>query len=376
MADDLNITRVRGYALTPEQAVPTRYHGRMDRAAMNIELVRVTLAGGAEGAASYMSGWAGRAMGCFVNEVAAVAEQIVGHNAGRRAALTQTLLEEAGEGPWMGISMVDCAMWDAYGRAVGQPVWRLLGGYRERIPVYASTEAFMTMEEYLDATKRFIAMGYPAIKFHMNTDPDFDLELVALITSAYGEGKVRFMTDQEQLCTFDDAVRLGQAMSKGPFDWLEAPLPDRDLDVYVALNEAVDVDILNAGNILVGLDNWHDGLSRKAWSRLRFDACNAGGISTAVKAMGLAKAMNVPVEIQSFGYQTAQLANLHVMLGMVGNTWFEHPAPSAPFDYPARSPIALDALGCVSAPRENGLGIEIDWAQVERDATVRFDSAG
>lgn len=375
MADDLDITRVRGYALTPEQSVPTRYHGRMDRAAMNIELVRVTLAGGAEGAASYLSGWAGRAMGCFVNEVAAIAEQIVGHNAGRRAALTQTLLEEAGEGPWMGISMVDCAMWDAYGRAVGQPVYRLLGGYRERIPVYASTEAFLTMEEYLDVTKRFIAMGYPAIKFHMNTDPDFDLELVALITSAYGEGKVRFMTDQEQLCTFDEAVRLGQAMSKGPFDWLEAPLPDTDLDAYVALNEAVDVDILNAGNILVGLDNWREGLSRNAWSRLRFDVCNAGGISTAVKAMGLAKAMNVPVEIQSFGYQTAQLANLHVMLGMVGNTWFEHPAPSAPFDYPARSPIALDALGCVSAPRENGLGIEIDWAGVEQDAEIVFDSA-
>ena len=79
-------------------------------------------------------------------------------------------------------------------------------------------------------------------------------------------------------------------MSKGPFDWLEAPLPDTDLDAYVELNRAVDVDIIPAGNTVVGLENWRIGLERKAWSRLRFNAASAGGVTTAIKAMGLARA--------------------------------------------------------------------------------------
>ena len=376
MTEDLRIARVRAYAVAPAGAPPTRYHGRMEPERMNAEIVRLTLANGAEGAASSLSGWSGREAGSVVRRIEALAGEALGADAATRSALTEALLAGADAGPWEGLSIVDCAMWDAYARAVGQPLWRLLGGYRERIPAYASTEAYLAIEDYLDATKRFVALGYPAVKFHMNTDPDFDLELVRVVTQAYGDGKVRFMTDQEQLQDFDEAVRLGEAMSRGPFDWLEAPLPDTDLDAYVELNGAVGVDVLPAGNTLVGLDNWRIGLERKAWSRLRFDACNAGGITTAIKAIGLARAMEVPVEIQSFGFGPAQQANLHVMLGMAGCTWFEHPAPSAPFDYPVRNPPALDAHGCVAAAGGPGLGVEIDWEDVEANAVCRFDSAG
>jgi L-alanine-DL-glutamate epimerase-like enolase superfamily enzyme len=360
--------------MTPRQTTPTRYHGRMERSAMSMELVRLTLSNGAEGAASYLSGYRGRETGCVVREIEAIAERVLGGDAGRRTEITERLLADGGEGPWEAVSVVDCAMWDAYGRSVGQPVWRLLGGYRERIPAYASTDAYLTLEEYLDDAKRYISMGYPAIKFHMNTDSDFDLEMVAAMTRAYGDGKVRFMTDQEQLCTFDEALRLGEAMSKGPFDWLEAPLVDTELEAYVELNRAVAVDVLPAGNTLVGMANWREGLARKAWSRLRFDVCNAGGISMALKAFGLARAMAVPVELQSYGFGPAQLANLHVMLGLAGATWFEQPAPSAPFDFPLRNPPRLDAMGCVAAPRDAGFGGEIDWADVEAQSKVTFDS--
>ncbi len=374
MDDDFKVTRVRAYAMTPRQTRPTRFHGRMDLEAMSIELARVTLASGAEGAASYLSGYSGRETGCVVREVEALADMVLGADVTRRSDVTDRMLKAAGAWQWACVSILDCAMWDAYGRAVGQPVWRLLGGYRERIPAYASTDAFMTLEEYFDAAKRLVAMGYPAIKFHMNTDSDFDVELVRAITRLYGDGRVRFMTDQEQLCTFDEAVRLGEAMSNGPFDWLEAPLPDRGLDAYVELNAAVGVDVLPAGNTLLGLENWREGLQRKAWSRLRFDVCNAGGLSVAPQAFGLARAMEVPVELQSYGFGTAQLANLHAMLGLSGGTWFEQPVPQESFDFPLSNPLRLDALGCIAAPGGAGFGAEIDWADVEAQATVRFDS--
>lgn len=376
MSDGLNIARIRAYAVAPAQAPPVRYTGRDDGLVqMNIEVVRLTLQDGSEGTASSFSGWLVSDGGSVVREIGRLAGDVLGESVAHRAALTEALLESAGEGPWPAISIIDGAMWDAYARSAGLPLWQLLGGYRACIPAYASTPAHLTIEAYLDDVRRFAAMGYRAIKLHMNTDPDFDLELVRAVTGAHGATGLRFMVDLERLYSFDDAVRLGEVLSRLPFDWMEAPLPDTDLGAYAELNEAVAIDILAAGNTLVGLENWAEGLGRGAWSRLRCDACNAGGVTTLVKAMGLARAMAVPLEIQSFGFQPSQHVNLHVMLGMAGCTWFEHPAPQAPYNYAARNPLSLTARGWVAAAEGAGLGLVMNWDEVDTDAFARFDSA-
>jgi len=375
MGTPTEIVRLRAYAYEPAVTPAVRLTGRDPQEKMTLELVRLTLADGSEGVCSAMSGRLG-SEAVVTGQVEALAGSLLGQDVAARAAITDGLLAEAGPGPWKGLSLLDCAMWDAYGRSVGLPVWRMLGGFRERIPAYASTDAFLTIEDYLDAAKRFVAMGYPAVKFHMNTDLAFDLELIEAVTQAYGDGRVRFMTDHEQVCTWDEALAIGEAMSRGPFDWFEAPLTDTDLDAYVALNAAVAVDILPAGNTLMGLDHWREGLTRKAWSRLRFDVSNAGGVTMAVKAMGLARACEVPVELQSYGFGPAQIANLHVMLGMPGATWFEQPAPAERYGVPVTNPPALDVHGCIGAGEAPGLGFDIDWQAVEDDAEVAFDTKG
>jgi L-alanine-DL-glutamate epimerase-like enolase superfamily enzyme len=283
------------------------------------------------------------------------------------------LLADAGDGPWEGISVIDCAMWDAYAQSVGQPLYQVLGGYQERIKTYASTAAFLTLQEYLDDVQRYAALGYPAIKLHLNTDLDFDLDMVRAVAAAHSD--LRFMADAEQCYTFDEALKLGKALDELPFDWLEAPLPDLDMDAYVELNKAIAIDVLPAGNALVGLQNWTEGLRRRAWSRLRCDVTNGGGITTVLKGVKLAQSMAVPVELQSFGYQPTQQANLHVMLGLEGCTWFEHPAPQEPYDYATRNPLMLDAQGCVGAADGPGLGLDVDWEEIATDAFATFDSS-
>jgi L-alanine-DL-glutamate epimerase-like enolase superfamily enzyme len=93
-----------------------------------------------------------------------------------------------------------------------------------------------------------------------------------------------------------------------------------------------------------------------------------------IKAIELARSMSVPVELQSFGFQPTQHANLHLMLGLGGCTWFEHPAPQEPYDYATRNPLMLDSQGCVAAAEGPGLGIDIEWEQIETDAFETFDS--
>ena len=374
MVDELDIARIRAYAVTPPLMPATRFTGRGQPIKMNIEIVRLTLVNGVEGIASCDSGWSDLQGGDVVRDITELSPRVLGCNVLDRETLTESLLADAGEGPWDAISLIDCAMWDAYARNEGKPLWKMLGGYQQSIDAYASTKAHLTIEEYLDDAERIAALGYRALKFHMNTDPDFDLDMVHAVASAHRDSNLRFMVDIEQCYTFDEALRLGKALDKLPFDWMEAPLPDRDLDAYVALNKAIAIDVLPAGNTLFGMKNWTDGLRRGAWSRLRTDATNAGGVTTVVKAMELARTMNVPVELQSFGFQPAQSVNLHLMLGLGGCTWFEHPAPHDPYDYATLNPVIVDSEGRIGAVEGPGLGINMDWDLVATDAFETFDS--
>ena len=181
-------------------------------------------------------------------------------------------------------------MWDAFGRAVDLPLYRLLGGVRERIPAYASSPVFDTVEGYLDYCRLIQGLGYPAVKFHTQCDPAFDLAMTKAVSEAFGPSGLRFMVDLEQLYSFDDAVALGRALTDMPCDWLEAPLTDTDIDAYAALRHAVGVDVIAAGNTIVELGDMADAIERGAWSRLRCDPCNVGGIQVAMKAMALAEA--------------------------------------------------------------------------------------
>lgn len=372
--DELNISRIRAYAVTPALMPAERYTGRESPTKTNIEVVRLSLANGLEGVASSISGWGGMKGGFVVRDIAGISSRVLGQNITHREVLTESLLADAGDGPWDAISVIDCAMWDAWARSVDKPLWQLLGGYRQSIKAYASSVANLTLEEYLDDMRHLAGLGYSAIKFHMNTDPDFDLDMVHAVATAGRDSGMRFMVDLEQCYTFDQAVKLGEAMTGLPFDWMEAPLPDNDLDAYVELNKAIAIDVLPAGNTLVGIDHWTEGLRRGAWSRLRCDVTNAGGITTALKSVELARSMNIPVELQSHGFQPAQHASLSLMLGLKGCTWFEHPAPQEPYDYATRNPLTLDSKGCVAAAAGSGLGLDVDWQQIETDAFATFDS--
>jgi L-alanine-DL-glutamate epimerase-like enolase superfamily enzyme len=197
--------------------------------------------------------------------------------------------------------------------------------------------------------------------------------MVKTIELYFPDSGLRFMVDLEQRYTLDDAVLLGETLDKLPYDWMEAPLVDSDIESYIELNKQVNVDILPAGNTLLGMEQWEQGLARKAWSRLRCDANNAGGITTVIDAIALAERFEVPVELQSYGYIANQMSDLHLMHSSRRCTWFEHPFPFDDYEFASNSGIRLDPQGRVSAPSASGLGLDLDWSQIEKAASRSFE---
>jgi len=299
---------------------------------------------------------------------------LIGRNVLQREAIAAEMLAARTAAIPDPESLIEIAMWDAAARAVDMPLYRMLGGARERIPAYASSPVFETVVEYLDYVRLIRGMGYPAVKFHTQCDPDFDLEMTSAVSAAFASTGLRFMVDLEQVYDYENALRLGLALSEMPCDWLEAPLDDTAIDAYAELRRAVGVDIISAGNTVVELPAMADAIERGAWSRLRCDPCNVGGISAATKAMALAGAHGLKTELQSYGYPLSQAANLHVMLGVPGCSYFEHPVPIEHYEYGCANPIRIEADGCVRAPDGPGLGLALDWDRIEADASRVLDS--
>jgi len=66
---------------------------------------------------------------------------------------------------------LDVALWDLIGKHVNMPLYKLLGGYRDRIKTYASTLTLETVEDYAKSVKEYVSRGYKAIKLHAWGDP-------------------------------------------------------------------------------------------------------------------------------------------------------------------------------------------------------------
>jgi L-alanine-DL-glutamate epimerase-like enolase superfamily enzyme len=90
--------------------------------------------------------------------------------------------------------------------------------------------------------------------------------------------------------------------------------------------------------------------------------------------MELGRTHGMKTELQSYGYPLIQFANLQIMLGVPGCSYFEQPVPLEHYDYACLNPVRIDDDGCVGAPDGPGLGLLIDWNQIERDAMLVLDT--
>ena len=123
------------------------------------------------------------------------------------------------------LATIDIALWDILGKQAGLPLYRLLGGARERIPAYGSgINMHLDGEPLLEQMREFLARGYRAVQMKVGRDDVAeDVERVAAVRRLIGPS-VRLFLDANQKWTAAEAIRRGNLLK--PFDpfWLEEPL--------------------------------------------------------------------------------------------------------------------------------------------------------
>lgn len=157
---------------------------------------------------------------------------LVGEDPRCTARLWQRMYEAAwrfrgpGQAAMAALGALDVALWDLCGKACGEPVWRLLGGYRDQVPAYADGIGYSELraEEVAALVHKHAELGYRAVKFHLTApEPDLALETVRCSREALGND-FKLMID---ICSMWDG-RLAVEMVKkfAPYDlyWIEEPV--------------------------------------------------------------------------------------------------------------------------------------------------------
>lgn len=265
------------------------------------------------------------------------------------------------------MAAVDLALWDIKGKALEQPVCRLLGPvHRDRVKVYASHPLGRDLGE----TARFAAAlrdrGMPAVKFGwhpLGPDAEADEAIVRTLRQAIGE-EAELLIDGGNAWDAETAIERCKRFEPYRLFWLEEPLPPYDTAQYRRLTSAVETRIA-AGELAA---------SRAELARLIAES-GIGVVQVDVSRVGLTEAMRVAAVAQehgvvcvnhTYGYDLNLAASLHFVAALPETSLFEYQAtPNEIRDSLVRDrPRPVDGL--LAVPQAPGLGVEIDEAALAR----------
>ncbi len=211
------------------------------------------------------------------------------------------------------LSALDLALWDIKGKALSQPVARLLGGARETVPAYATAGLPAFSEgELVAACERALAAGFHGVKVIVGAAGrglDEDARRVRAVRRAIGQA-APLMLDANCAFTLPEARRLAMMVAECDITFFEEPLRGNDIAGLAALRRAVPVP-LASGQMIQSMAWFRDALLAGALDVLQPNAAFCGGLTAMLRVLALAEAHGVPVS----GAGGWEAANLPAMAG-------------------------------------------------------------
>jgi L-alanine-DL-glutamate epimerase-like enolase superfamily enzyme len=284
----------------------------------------------------------------IVNRV--LRDQLTGADPLQRELLWHRMweIDRTEELPLPALGLVDTALWDLAGRFSGLPTWQVIGGFRTRIPAYASTATFATLDEYLEAADQCLALGYPAIKVHAWGDARRDAALAAALRARVGDD-VPLMYDGSAGFDLPDAIYLGEALHDAGFLWYEEPMREFSVAAYERLAQAVGVPLLVAETSDGAHMNSADFIVRGAATfGVRASATMRAGITGSLRTAHLADAFRLRAEVLG-----GDLAAHHLCMSISNTTYYESLVTALPIQ---RAP-EVNESGYLEAPLGPGIGL-------------------
>lgn len=278
-----------------------------------------------------------------------------------------------------GPAQLDIALWDLIGKACGQPIYKLLGGAREKVTGYASMVQVSHPEERADMAARLLGEGWQAIKLRIHAESmKDDLRQVEAVRKRVG-GKMQIMVDANQaqspadwqpgvLWDFRRAAETARELQRLDCLWLEEPLPRYAFDRLAELNRLVEIPIAGGENCR-WLHEFAWMMQQGVYDILQPETMAAEGITGLRKIGAMAQLAGRQVVPHCALADLGTMAAMHLVASWQHPSWIEliHDPPVC--SYRNRfsifsEPPVLDKEGQFTMPRGPGLGVEIDPAMI------------
>jgi L-alanine-DL-glutamate epimerase-like enolase superfamily enzyme len=267
------------------------------------------------------------------------------------------------------IAAIDVALWDIKGKALGQPVWRLLGGARNRVPTYATFGfSFYDRDQLAAAARLWVANGDRRLKMVVGHEAlqrrDAprplrevileDEQRVRAVREAVGEGPELYV---DANCSLDayHAEELARRIQPLGISFFEEPITQNDVRQLADLRNRVGIPLAAGQNEGLAY-RFRDLLVHRAVDVLQPNVAISGGFTQCVRIAGMASAFNVP--IANGGAWPFHNMHLHAGLANGGLVEYHYPAVEACRAIYRGLPEPKD--GWLTLPEQPGLGFEPD----------------
>src|SRR6266851_5698834 len=286
------------------------------------------------------------------------------------------------------ISGIDIALWDIAGKVAKLPVYRLLGGARDRVEAYASGGFYQEGKSAADLAgeaEGYRARGFKGMKMKVGRNPstqthlrelignrefcevspEEDLARVAAVRRALGP-HLKLMVDVNCAWSPAIAIEMGRAMEPYKLYWIEEPVATDDIEGSAAVAAALATPIASYETEL-GLYGFRELIGRGAVDIVQPDLAWSGGFSECRRIAAYAQAHHRMVAPHAFASAVNLVAALHYAAAMPNALVLEWDQnPNAIRDALLKEPLKLESDGSIKLSERPGLGIELDRGAVER----------
>jgi len=267
-----------------------------------------------------------------------------------------------GAGTSLAMSGLDMALWDIRAKAVGWPLYKLLGGRSKPIPAYAGGIAlgFQDPKELVAEASVFVKAGYKALKLRLGDTVKDDIARVRATREAFGDD-MEILTDANIGYTLEDARRVLPVLEELGVRWLEEPFPAHDYRSYATA----------AGYSTVPLAAGENHFTRFEFQRLidegsvdiiQPDLSKSGGITECLRIAAMASAHKLPIHPHSSMTGINLAASVHFLAALDNGGYFEADISKNNLfrDELTSSPFKLDRDGTVRPLEAPGIGVEVN----------------
>ncbi|MFW9895213.1 MAG: mandelate racemase/muconate lactonizing enzyme family protein, partial [Candidatus Thorarchaeota archaeon] len=260
-------------------------------------------------------------------------------------------------------SAIMIACWDIIGKSTKQPIYRLLGGRKQKVKAYASMPRSYKPKATVGAVESALKPelgGFNAVKLRIGNGPEKDEDLIREVRDAFPD--IHIMVDANSAYdSVTQALRVANICAKYDVSWLEEPIPTDNLNGLAKIKERSPVQIAGGENDM-GIFRFEDILSRDCFDIIQPDVTRSGGFLQMKKIDAMAEVKGVSCIPHIFGFGHILAANLHFIMSTRCD-WCEF--PFIPEEYQLLEEPIRAEKGMIKALEKPGLGVKINQKMFE-----------